>query len=62
MPITKLTPVWGAPGQPHAHDLSYVRPYHPPPRIIVGLLTGEGAGELLAVPNKTPAPREGNRR
>jgi hypothetical protein len=63
MSITKLTPVWGAHGQPHAHDLAYVRPYTPPPRIIVGLLTGEvelDATQL--VPNKTPVPREGDRR
>jgi len=40
MPITKLTPVWGAQGQPHAHDLVPGRPCTPP-RIIVGLLTGD---------------------
>lgn len=57
MPITKLTPVWGAHGQPHAHDLSYVRPYTPPPRVIVGLLTGDGE----PVENKTPVPPDSDR-
>ena len=58
MPITKLTPVWGAQGQPHAHDLAYVRPYTPPPRILVGLLTGDPE----PVEDKTPVSREGDRR
>jgi hypothetical protein len=49
MSITKLTPVWAAQGrETHAHDLHYVRPYVPPPRVIVGLLTGDGAGDVGA--------------
>lgn len=56
MSITKLTPVWAAQGrETHAHDLTYVRPYVPPPRIIVGLLTGDGAAGVEASPKtKTP--------
>jgi hypothetical protein len=42
MSITKLHPVWVASGRPSSHDLSNVRPYTPPPRVIVGLLTGDG--------------------
>ena len=54
MSITKLTPVWAAQGRvTHAHDVHYVRPYVPPPRIIVGLLTGDG--ELT---QKKPVARE----
>jgi hypothetical protein len=45
MTITKLTPVWAAEGT-HPHDLTYVRPYVPPPRIIVGMLTGGGPPDV----------------
>ncbi len=52
MSITKLTPVWAAQGrETHAHDVHYVRPYVPPPRIIVGLLTGDG-------PEGTPVTKQ----
>ena len=52
MPITKLTRV------------IHVRPSTPPPRIIVGILTGEEEVDPTepAVQNKTPVPPEGNRR
>lgn len=40
MSITKLTPVWV--GQVRTSS-STERPQNPPPRIIVGLLTGDGA-------------------
>ncbi len=40
MSITKLTPVWV--GQVRSSS-STERPNNPPPRIIVGLLTGDGA-------------------
>ncbi len=44
MSITKLTPPWGAPGVAGrvSLDLDHVRPYVSPPRILVGLLTGDG--------------------
>lgn len=60
MSITKLTPVWVAQGrETHAHDVHYVRPYVPPPRIIVGLLTGEGPETGTTVPKQ---PVEHDRR
>jgi hypothetical protein len=40
MSITKLTPVWV--GQVRTSS-NTDRPNNPPPRIIVGLLTGDGA-------------------
>jgi len=56
MTITKLTPVWAAEGRvTHPHDLTYVRPYVPPPRIIVGMLTGDGA---LVPKTRQPVERE----
>lgn len=52
MSITKLTPVWvGQVRTPAPAD----RPPNPPPRIIVGLLTGDGA--LAPSP---PDPRRQN--
>jgi len=52
MSITKLTPVWV--GQvPKASSTE--RPSNPPPRIIVGLLTGDGA-----LSGNLPDPRRGN--
>jgi hypothetical protein len=55
MTITKLTPVWAAEGRDtHAHDVTYVRPYVPPPRIIVGMLTGDGS---LVADAKQPVER-----
>ncbi len=40
MSITKLTPVWIAQTRAATHD--HVRHYVPPPRVIIGLLTGDG--------------------
>lgn len=51
MSITKLTPVWV--GQVRTSS-NTERPSHPPPRIIVGLLTGDGA---LAGAGAPPDPR-----
>ncbi len=53
MSITKLTPVWvGQVRTPAPAD----RPANPPPRIIVGLLTGDGA--LVAPPPDPRRPSE----
>lgn len=49
MSITKLTPVWVGQVRPSTPT---ERPVNPPPRIIVGLLTGDGA--LVETP---PDPR-----
>ena len=58
MSITKLTPHWGAPvvAGRASHDLDHVRRYVPPPRILVGLLTGDGE---LARCDRDVAPRRG---
>lgn len=55
MSITKLTPVWVGPVSTPAPAKSD-RPYQPPPRIIVGLLTGDGA---LAVTPPDPRRQDG---
>lgn len=61
MSITKLTPQWGAPvvAGRAPHDLDHVRPYVRPPRILVGLLTGDGGEVELARRDREVEQRRG---